>query len=78
MIRPDIHHPTGNQSMWRPRLPPLLAAVLIAIFVITAALSVRNTSATWDEPFHLAAGVAYLQTGDPRLKVVLLSELRTN
>ncbi len=67
MIRPDIHHPTGNQSMWRPRLPPLLAAVLIAIFVITAALSVRNTSATWDEPFHLAAGVAYLQTGDPRL-----------
>lgn len=53
--------------MWRNRLPPLLAAVLISLFVITAGLSVRNTSSTWDEPFHLAAGVSYLQTGDPRL-----------
>lgn len=67
MIRPDIHHPTGNQSMWRPRLPPLLAAVLIAIFVITAALSVRNTSSSWDDPYHLTGGIAQLQTKDPRL-----------
>lgn len=45
----------------------LIAAVLIAVFVVTAALSVRGKSSTWDEPMHLVAGISYLQTGDPRL-----------
>ena len=44
-----------------------LAAGLIAIFVVSAALSVWQKSTTWDEPFHLTAGVTQLQTGDPRL-----------
>lgn len=45
---------------------PLLSACFIAIFVITAALSVWNKSATLDEPYHLTAGVSQLQTGDAR------------
>lgn len=49
------------------RYSPILAAVLIAVFVVTAGLSVRQKSTTWDEPFHLTAGVTLLQTGDPRL-----------
>jgi 4-amino-4-deoxy-L-arabinose transferase-like glycosyltransferase len=44
-----------------------LAVILGALFVGVAALSVRGTAVTWDEPFHLGAGVSYLQTGDPRL-----------
>ncbi len=53
--------------MWKIRYSPFLAAVLIAVFVVTAALSVWQKSSTWDEPFHLTAGIAQLQTGDPRL-----------
>jgi len=49
------------------RSSPFLAAVLIAVFVVTAAQSVWQKSTTWDEPFHLTAGIAQLQTGDPRL-----------
>jgi len=52
---------------WQPRFSPFFAAGLIAVFVITAALSVWDKSSTWDEPIHLTGGVAQLQTGDPRL-----------
>jgi len=45
----------------------VVAIVLIAIFVISAALSVRNQSSTWDDPYHVTGGVAQWQTGDPRL-----------
>ena len=41
--------------------------ILIAIFVVISASSVWQKSTTWDEPFHLTAGVTQLQTGDPRL-----------
>lgn len=50
-----------------PILSFLIAVTLIAIFVVTAALSVRGQSSTWDEPMHLTAGLAQLQTGDARL-----------
>jgi hypothetical protein len=49
------------------RWPALLAVLLVSIFVVTAALSVRGKSSSWDEPFHLTAGIAQLQTGSPRL-----------
>ena len=44
-----------------------LAIVLITLFVVISASSVWQKSTTWDEPFHLTAGVTQLQTGDPRL-----------
>jgi 4-amino-4-deoxy-L-arabinose transferase-like glycosyltransferase len=47
--------------------PAVFAALCIAIFVLSAALSIRNKSSSWDDPYHLTAGVAQLQTGDPRL-----------
>ena len=53
--------------MWQTRLPPLIATCLIAFFVFNAALSMWDKSTTWDEPFHLKAGIAQLQTGDSRL-----------
>lgn len=52
---------------WQSRFSPFCAAGLIAVFVITAALSVWDKSSTWDDPYHLTGGVAQLQTGDPRL-----------
>lgn len=45
-----------------------LAIILIAFFVMISASSVWQKSTTWDEPFHLTAGVTQLQTGDPRLR----------
>jgi len=53
--------------MWQIRYSHFLAVVLIGIFVLMAALSVWQKSTTWDEPFHLTAGVTQLQSGDPRL-----------
>ena len=50
-------------------LPKVVARILILVFVITAAVSMRGQSSTWDEPFHLTAGVSQWQTGDPRLNV---------
>jgi 4-amino-4-deoxy-L-arabinose transferase-like glycosyltransferase len=46
-----------------------LAFVLIAVFATTAALSTWDESWTADEPVHLVAGLAQIQTGDPRLHV---------
>jgi 4-amino-4-deoxy-L-arabinose transferase-like glycosyltransferase len=43
----------------------LLAALLL--FVLQAGLSSRQKSAAFDEEYHLAAGYAYLRTGDFRL-----------
>jgi 4-amino-4-deoxy-L-arabinose transferase-like glycosyltransferase len=43
----------------------LLAALLL--FILQAGLSSRGKSAAFDEEYHLAAGYAYLRTGDFRL-----------
>jgi 4-amino-4-deoxy-L-arabinose transferase-like glycosyltransferase len=59
--------PARSYAMTRMRVFPLLAAALVAIFIISAALSVRGKSSSWDEPFHLTAGIAQLQTASPRL-----------
>ncbi len=53
--------------MRRNRLPLLFAVICIIFFVVTAALSVFKASSTWDDPPHLAGGIAQWQTGDPRL-----------
>lgn len=53
--------------MWNNRAPPLLAVLLIMIFITTAALSVREKSSSWDDPFHLTCGISQIQTGDPRM-----------
>lgn len=57
------------KTYWQPRFSPRIAAALVAAFVLAAALSVWKKSTTWDEPFHLAGGIAQLQTGSPRLNV---------
>jgi hypothetical protein len=44
-----------------------LAAVLLVLFVAQVALGSPFNSAAFDEEYHLAAGYAYLRTGDPRL-----------
>ena len=49
------------------RYPLYCAITLIIVFVVISASSVWQKSTTWDEPFHLTAGVTQLQTGDPRL-----------
>jgi hypothetical protein len=45
---------------------PIVIALLIFLAVIQV-LSIRDESATWDEPLELAAGYSYLKTGDFRL-----------
>ncbi len=45
----------------------LLAALLLILFAAQAALGSPANSAAFDEEYHLAAGYAYLRTGDPRL-----------
>jgi hypothetical protein len=49
--------------------PYLLAAtiLLLLLFTAQAALGSPANSAAFDEEYHLAAGYAYLRTGDPRL-----------
>ena len=49
-------------------LPVLVAGVLIACFVAQCLLSMRQQSATFDEPVYIAAGYSYVETGDFRLK----------
>jgi hypothetical protein len=44
-----------------------LAALLLVVFVAQVALGSPANSAAFDEEYHLAAGYAYLRTGDPRL-----------
>jgi hypothetical protein len=51
----------------QPHAQKIIAALFIAIFVVTAALSVRHQSSTWDDPFHIVAGASFWQTGDTRL-----------
>jgi hypothetical protein len=53
--------------MWQTRFSSPVAVACVLIFVATSALSVRGKSSTWDEPFHLTAGISQLQTGDPRM-----------
>ena len=45
----------------------LLAAFLLVLFAAQTALGSSANSAAFDEEYHLAAGYAYLRTGDPRL-----------
>ena len=45
----------------------LLAALLLILFAVQATLGSPFNSAAFDEEYHLAAGYAYLRTGDPRL-----------
>jgi hypothetical protein len=45
----------------------LLAVLLLILFAAQAALGSPANSAAFDEEYHLAAGYAYLRTGDPRL-----------
>lgn len=51
------------QAWWLPSLAAL--ALLALVFQVLGC--VRSTSATFDEPYHLGAGYAYLRTGDSRL-----------
>jgi 4-amino-4-deoxy-L-arabinose transferase-like glycosyltransferase len=45
----------------------LLAALVLVVFAVQVALGSPANSAAFDEEYHLAAGYAYLRTGDPRL-----------
>ena len=45
----------------------LLASLLLILFAAQVALGSPANSAAFDEEYHLAAGYAYLRTGDPRL-----------
>ena len=45
----------------------LLASLLLVLFAAQVALGSSANSAAFDEEYHLAAGYAYLRTGDPRL-----------
>ena len=45
----------------------LLTALLLILFAAQSALGSPANSAAFDEEYHLAAGYAYLRTGDPRL-----------
>jgi len=42
-------------------------SLLLCLLLVQMALSSVRKSATFDEPYHLSAGYAYLHTGDPRL-----------
>jgi len=50
------------------RSPRLWAVLICCTALVTAAHSVRDASMTWDEPYHLAAGISQLQTADPRMQ----------
>lgn len=47
----------------------LLVFVALVIFFLLSATSMKDKSATFDEPVHLAAGYSYLKTGDYRLNI---------
>ncbi len=42
-------------------------ALLLALFIIAAATEIDSTSATYDEPVHIAAGYSYARWGDYRI-----------
>ena len=46
---------------------PLLATAALVLLAIQALGGAAANSATFDEPYHLGAGYAYLRTGDARL-----------
>ena len=47
----------------RSRWPFAAAAVLLAIFFLQLFFASRAKSPAWDEPAHIASGVAYIQKG---------------
>ena len=49
--------------MSRAALAAALAGA-IALFVALAAEQAREKSATYDEPYYIAAGISYLERGD--------------
>lgn len=46
---------------------PVLVVALLVLLALQALGSLSANSATFDEPYHLGAGYAYLRTGDARL-----------
>jgi tetratricopeptide (TPR) repeat protein len=50
------------------RRTALVLAVFVAVFVTSAVVSLRQKSATWDEPIHLTAGYVALTQFDYRLE----------
>lgn len=52
--------------MRAPRAFPLLAALLIGIFLAQSFLASRSKSAVFDEPTDIAAGLSYLRSGQIR------------
>ncbi len=47
----------------------LLVFLFLFIFFVQAVTSIKDKSATYDEPVHLAAGYSYLKTGDYRMNI---------
>lgn len=63
-VNPPPEPPAG----WRRRLTsPAAAAVVLALFYAALVLSLREKSATFDEPGHAAAGYVYWKSGDYRV-----------
>src|SRR3954471_860702 len=63
--RTDVRLPPGRRSS---ALPLSIALALILCFVAQCLSSMRQQSATYDEPVYIAAGYSYVETGDFRLK----------
>lgn len=59
--------PTSQASPWLARLTsPLAALLVLALFYGALLASLRDTSVTFDEPGHAAAGYVYWKYGDYR------------
>jgi 4-amino-4-deoxy-L-arabinose transferase-like glycosyltransferase len=56
-----------SQSTLARWLSSAIAAALVGAFLLQALLSMRDMSATFDEPIYIAAGYAYWKTHDSRI-----------
>jgi len=56
-----------SNARWQARFSAYFSLACVLFFVISSAFTVLHQSSYWDDPYHVAAGVAQLQTGDPRL-----------
>ncbi len=59
----------NSRHMATPRRKTLLAVAALLLFYFLALNSLTGDSPTVDEQNHIARGLAYLRTGDPRLSV---------
>lgn len=59
--------PSDYPSLWQSRFPVLFALACAVFFATAAALSVWNSSSTWDDAYHITGGAAQWQTGKPNL-----------